>query len=377
MNCEYQNECGGCCLRHLTIEEYQQYKENKVKDILNKGLQVSDYEWEKPCFLPDGTRRRAALAFAYRKGKLDFGFNSEQSAVIVNCEKCLMLTPMINAILPSLRVFVQNMCELMPVQKRKNAKTTDKLATGDILILEADNGLDVVLEADIELSLDQRIEIFDYVSKCDEIIRFSHRRKHTQEAEPIIEKLKPLVKMGGYDVFISSGTFLQASKAGENALTSAVMRYVGETVGKAVDLFCGVGTFSYPLARVGNVVKAYDSSESLLNGFKMSVNRQMLHNVGVFKRNLFKDPLEADVLAKFDVVVIDPPRAGAAVQAQELAKVINNSCLKKVVYISCNPHSFVNDANVLIKAGYHLEKIQLIDQFVYSNHSELAALFTK
>ena len=154
--------------------------------------------------------------------------------------------------------------------------------------------------------------------------------------------------------------------------------YLGDTRGKIADLFCGIGTFSYPLAVMPeNKIVAADESESLLKGFQHSVNRQMLHNIEIVQRNLFKYPFSGQELKGFTAVVFDPPRAGAAAQVKELASLEESDKPKKIIAISCNPHSFVNDANVLIEGGYCLREVTMVDQFVYSNHSELAALFTK
>lgn len=379
MGCAYQESCGGCVMRHLELDEYQKAKEQKVLQILKSGLCVSDFTWEKPIFLPDGTRRRASFAFAFKKNMLLLGFNALKSKEITDCHQCMMLVPEINAILQPLRGFLQNFCRIKITEKGKGRKITQRsLTAGDVQVLKADNGLDVVLEGDQELSLDHRMEIFDFVNSHAEIIRFSYRNTKLEQAEPIIEKTKPIIEIGGYDVYVAPGMFLQASKAGEKTLVDTVLRYLGETKGFIADLFCGIGTFTYPLAARGNKVAAYDVNEDLLNGFRTSVHKQMLHQVEIFKQNLFKYPLEADQLKNFDVVVFDPPRAGAAAQVRQIAQINpEENRIKKIIAVSCNPHSFVNDANVLISAGYKLEKVVLVDQFVYSNHSELAALFTK
>ena len=244
--------------------------------------------------------------------------------------------------------------------------------------MEADNGLDVVLEADCALALDYRMAIFDYVNNEPDIIRFSFRRKAEEQAEQVVEKLKPVIKIAGFDIYIAAGTFLQASKGGQDALTSLVLKYIGGAKGKIADLFCGIGTFSYPLAaNKENKITASDLSEPLLQGFKASLNAHMLNNVEIEKRNLFKYPFTASELKGFQAVVFDPPRAGAAAQAAELAKTEQADKPAIVVAVSCNPHSFVNDANVLIAGGYELKEVTMVDQFVYSNHTELAALFTK
>lgn len=379
MGCIYQQSCGGCSFRDKTPEEYQTFKEQKVKGILNAGLKEHTYHWNKPVFLPDGTRRRAALAFSYGKNELLLGFNENKSNRIVNCEQCLMLTPKINAVLPSLRKFLAEFCAIKASRKLKGKKiVVSSVNKGDVLILEADNGLDVVLEADGELTLDHRMAIFEYVNAAADIIRFSFRRKTEEQAEPVVEKLKPVIKIAGFDIYIAAGTFLQASKAGQDALISPVLKYIGATGGKIADLFCGIGTFSYPLAvNKENKITAADLNEPLLNGFKASLNANILHNVEIVKRNLFKYPFTAAELKGFKAVVFDPPRAGAAAQVAELAKMEQSDKPEKAVAVSCNPHSFVNDANILIAGGYKLEEVTMVDQFVYSNHAELVALFTK
>lgn len=379
MGCLYQPNCGGCCFRDKTQEEYRALKEQKVKAILSAGLKEQSYIWNRPVFLPDGTRRRAALAFMQTKGGLVLGFNENKSSQITDCKQCLMLTPKINAALPSLRKFLAEFCAIKVTQKSKGKKLlTSSVNKGDVLILEADNGLDVVLEADCELALDYRMAIFDYVNNEPDIIRFSFRRKAEEQAEPVVEKLKPVIKIAGFDIYIAAGTFLQASKGGQDALTSLVLKYIGGAKGKIADLFCGIGTFSYPLAaNKENKIVASDLSEPLLQGFKASLNANMLNNVEIEKRNLFKYPFTASELKGFQAVVFDPPRAGAAAQTVELAKTEQADKPAIVVAVSCNPHSFVNDANVLIAGGYELKEVTMVDQFVYSNHTELAALFTK
>ena len=378
MDCKYFEKCGGCCFRDLDEKQYQELKINKLKNILNAGLDVSDYTLEESVFIGDATRRRASFTFEYKKSKLLFGFNENRSNNIVDCECCPMLTEKLNCSLSKIRRFLNNFCQIKTIKKGKGKKISESsICKGDLLILEAQNGIDIVLETTEDLELAHRMEIFDFVNSNDEIIRFSCRKNSFSEAEPIVEKLKPIIKIGGYDVYVAAGTFLQASAQGEEALVNLVGKYLGDLKGKIADLFCGIGTFSYPLARSGeNKIVAIDVNKSLLDGFRSSVNKQMLHNVEILERNLFKYPLEAEELSDFDAVIFDPPRAGAEAVVKELAKADKTKRLKKIVAVSCNPHSFVNDAKVLLAAGYKLKSITMVDQFVYSNHLELVALFT-
>ena len=237
---------------------------------------------------------------------------------------------------------------------------------------------DIVLESLADLKVGHRMEIADFVNANDAVIRFSYRQNAFSPIEPIAAKLKPIIKIGKYEVEVAPGTFLQASKQGEEVLIGKVKEYVGNTAGKIADLFCGIGTFSYPLAENSqNKIVAADVNKALLKGFKNSVYHNMIHNVEIIEKNLFKYPFTADELAEFEVVVLDPPRAGASAQVKELAAADELKKPKKVVMVSCNPHSFVNDANVLLDGGYKMDKAVMVDQFVYSKHTEMVALFTK
>ena len=219
--------------------------------------------------------------------------------------------------------------------------------------------------------------IFEWVQSEDKVIRISHRRKNFAPSEPLIEKTKPQIQISGYNIYIPAGTFLQASDAGEKALINLVLKYLGDTRGKIADLFCGVGTFTYPLAALkDNKIISVDSSHDLLDGFRKSVNANMLSNVEIIERNLFKYPLEGNELCGFSAIIFDPPRAGAIAQVQAIANLNSKDLPAKIIAVSCNPHSFIKDAEILLSVGYEISEITLVDQFAYSNHSELVALFT-
>ena len=123
-------------------------------------------------------------------------------------------------------------------------------------------------------------------------------------------------------------------------------------------------------------VLSIDSSGVSLKGLEKAIAVNQIHNVKIVNKNLFKYPLDKDELKGLEALVIDPPRAGAHEQCRQIAQMDNKDKPKKIVFVSCNPSTFVYDANTLIQGNYKLEKITLVDQFVYSNHMELIALFT-
>ena len=106
-----------------------------------------------------------------------------------------------------------------------------------------------------------------------------------------------------------------------------------------------------------------------------SINTNQIPNIEIVSRNLFKYPMDVNELKGANAVVFDPPRAGAAAQVQMLSAIPPVERPQKIIAVSCHPATFVNDAEVLLRGGYRLQDITLVDQFIYSNHSELVALF--
>lgn len=377
MTCPYAEICGGCQSRGMSEEQYRENKTAVFRRILS-GIKAN-FAFGEPVFVADGTRRRAAMAFRRRKGKVTLGFNEAASGNVVDCETCALLTPKLNAALPDVRRLLSEVCALPFTERKKGKKARPVfLESGDVWLCEADNGIDIVLEFDRALELSHRMAVFELAQQYDSIIRISHRCRPDAEAELIIEKNAPYIKISDTFVYIPAGTFLQPSREGEQALVALVLKYLGATSGRIADLFCGVGTFSYPLAaNPNNRVLAVDSSERLLDGFRRTVNKNMIPNIEIVAKNLFKYPLDAAELKGINAVVFDPPRAGAAAQTAQLAALPDSERPEKIIAVSCNPGTFVNDANTLVSAGYKLVEVTMVDQFVYSNHSELVALFTK
>lgn len=376
MNCIYQEICGGCPLRQMSASQYRQHKTERFSRLA-AAIQQPNIKLGSPVFIADGLRRRAELTFAYSKGKILLGFNSQQSHNLIDIERCLSLTPKINHNLTAIRDFLQNFCSIKTTQKQKTKLITSSVNSGEIWITEAENGLDILLETDISLSLDHRMEISDFAVRNPDIIRVSHGHKNSN-IETVVEKSRPCIDISGQKIFIPAGTFLQASSAGQQALINLVLKYIGSSTGNIADLFCGIGTFSFPLAaNIKNKITAVDSSPELLSAFKQSINYLTVANINILQKNLFKYPLDTRELPQFDIIIFDPPRAGAAAQVKQIVALNEADKPQKIVAISCNPHTFINDANTLIQGGYKLLEMTMVDQFVYANHFELVALFEK
>ncbi|MGB4825783.1 MAG: class I SAM-dependent RNA methyltransferase, partial [Paracoccaceae bacterium] len=142
---------------------------------------------------------------------------------------------------------------------------------------------------------------------------------------------------------------------------------------RLADLFAGIGTFALPLAE-GAQVLAVEGDAGMASALDKAARGAIgLRRVTVERRDLFRRPLEPDELRGLTGVVIDPPRAGAEAQAGRLAA----STVQVIAMVSCNPASFARDARILTAGGYNLDWVQVVDQFRWSHHVEMAARFSR
>jgi 23S rRNA (uracil1939-C5)-methyltransferase len=182
--------------------------------------------------------------------------------------------------------------------------------------------------------------------------------------------LEALVKLGGSRTGEVSLTVTR-SLSGPDVMVQGG-KELDRSARKITDLFAGVGTFALPLAERAEV-HAVEGDAAMIaaldKGFR---NAEGLKRVTSETRDLFRRPLEPDELKGVEAVVIDPPRAGAEAQTAVLAK----SGVPVIAAVSCNPVTFARDAKTLIRAGYSLDWVQVVDQFRWSSHVELVARFS-
>ena len=172
--------------------------------------------------------------------------------------------------------------------------------------------------------------------------------------------------MGAATVALPPAGFLQATTEGEAALSQLVLAACARAKYVA-DLFCGVGPFALRLAERVRVFAA-DDDEAALAAFKNAAAKTSgLKPVETEARDLFRAPLVASELRRFEAIVFDPPRQGAQAQARELA----SSGVPTIVAVSCNPATFARDASELVRGGYRLVDVTPVDQFRYSPHVEV------
>lgn len=353
--CPHFFACGGCALQHWAHEPYLAWKVERLRGTLARERLETEF---LPAFgAAPATRRRVALHA--RKGSRDvarLGYKIRKSWDLVDIEVCPISDPKIQAAIPQLKRLAAPLFE--------HAKSAPTLH-----VTLSDTGLDIDISG-VErksggLSADARMILAERAAEAD----FA---RVTIDGEVAYGARTPQVRLGPAVVRLPPGAFLQATPCAEAAMAA----FVAEAAAGAhriADLYCGVGTFTFRLAEIAPVYAA-DFAPGAVQALNAALaTAPGLKGVTAEARDLVRRPVLAEELKKVDVAVFDPPRAGAAEQTAELAR----SNVARVVAVSCNPATFVRDARKLVDAGFALERLMPVDQFLWSAHIELAAVFSR
>lgn len=166
---------------------------------------------------------------------------------------------------------------------------------------------------------------------------------------------------------------MQATSPSQDKLIEFVVENLKNSK-KVADLYAGCGTFSFPLVKTAKYIGAYEGSEAMVSAIYSASTKNGLDNkINATERDLFKKPLSEKELNNFDAVVINPPRNGALPQIKNISK----SNINKVVMVSCNPETFKRDSKNLLQNSFKISSLQPVDQFLYSQHMEIAACFVR
>lgn len=343
--CAHARACGGCLMQHVSDPFVANWKEGIVKGALaGQGL---DAPFRPIITSPPRTRRRATIAARKTKGGVLMGFHTRASDTIVPVPGCQLLHPDLIASFPALEMLV----------KMGGSRTVEVQLTVTRSLAGADVSVTGGKPLDAQMQMDMA-----RLCEANKIARL------TWNGETVALRAAPVQRFGRALVAPPPGAFLQATAEGESALLQAVSLAIGPAK-KIVDLFAGSGTFSIPLAERAEVHAVEGEAPMIAALDKGARNADGLKRLTTEARDLFRRPLEPDEFKGVDAVIIDPPRAGAEAQVAALAL----ARVPVIAYVSCNPATFARDAKVLIAAGYRLDWVQVVDQFRWSSHVELAA----
>jgi len=342
--CRHFPECGGCQLQHADDEAYRGYLKSRVEMAL--AQHELSTEIREPHLSPPRSRRRATLrALKVVQGAV-IGFNAAKSHQVIDMRECHILRPELFSLVAPLREVLGGLL--------KPKRTTE------VQLTLVDKGADVLLKGAESEGL-RALEVLTDFATGNRLARLSVDQglgpETTYEPQPAT------VTLSGIPVAFPTGSFLQATEDGEKALIECVREAIGSSSNIA-DLFAGLGTFALATRAVFAAEASRDAAAALKRAAPV---------MAVEHRDLYRRPLDANDLSRFDGVVLDPPRAGAAEQVAQLA----SSTVERIAYVSCNPATFARDARTLVDGGYRLNWIRPVGQFRWSTHVELAAAFIR
>lgn len=354
--CPFFGPCGGCSLQHLEDEAYGSWKTGLLRQALER--RALEPEQLRPLVrVPPGRRRRAVLsALCTAKGLL-LGYHERESHRLVDIDACLLLTPELTDLLAALRDLLLSL-----LSEKEEARVS---------ALASESGLDLLIESRHRLDMRDRERLAAFAETAD-LARLSWAEGR-DSAEPVSLRRDPVLSFGGVAVVPPPGGFVQPTAVGEQALVERVLAAVPAGAETAADLFAGCGTFTFPLAENLQVYAAEGEAAALQSLSAAARRSDRAGRIRAEVRDLARAPVLAEELSGGDVVVFDPPRAGAREQVHALAE----SDVPLVIAVSCNPTTFARDARSLVDGGYRLTEVTPVDQFPWSGHLELVAVFER
>lgn len=351
--CPHFGVCGGCALQHVDAETYGHWLQDRIDQALRQhGLSCEILD---PHVSPPASRRRAAFQARFEGGTWVVGYSKPRSHDIIDLEACPVLKP--------------QLFELLNPIKNLLKELLDRRYSARLELSWTVTGADLLIEAPLDAGEAGVRQTLSEFAEAHRLCRLALKADDGL-VDVIVQRRLPFIRLGDVPVIMPVGAFLQATDDGEKALVDAVMRAVGPDAKRVLDLFSGLGTFSFPLSARANV-HAVEGWRDALDAMVQAGATQK--GISVEHRDLFRRPMTAKELSDFDAVVFDPPRAGAKAQAPLLAQ----SGVKHVVAVSCNPNTFARDAEELVNGDFTLKWVQPIGQFLWSKEVELVALFQR
>ncbi|SBM12078.1 23S rRNA (uracil(1939)-C(5))-methyltransferase RlmD [Klebsiella oxytoca] len=349
--CPHFGICGGCQQQHASVELQQQSKRAALARLMKR--EVDDIIAASPW----GYRRRARLSLNYqpKTQQLQIGFRKANSSEIVDVVQCPVLVPTLGALLPAVRECLSGLQSLRQL--------------GHVELVQADNGPLMVLRHTAALPAADK----------EKLERFSQSHGLSLYLAPqseILEQIRgeaPWYTSDGLRLVFSPRDFIQVNDGVNQFMVHTALEWLDiQPQDRVLDLFCGMGNFTLPLAKRAAQVVGVEGVPALVAKGQENAALNALHNVTFFHENLEED-VTRQAWAKhgFDKVLLDPARAGAAGVMLHIIKLAP----RRVVYVSCNPATLARDSDVLLQAGYTIQRLAMLDMFPHTGHLESMVLF--
>ncbi|GLP96874.1 23S rRNA (uracil(1939)-C(5))-methyltransferase RlmD [Paraferrimonas sedimenticola] len=366
--CPHYAQCGGCDLQHLAIEQQRQAKAASLQSLIAK-YSKQPLPTLQPAITADqwGYRRRTRLSLKPKpSGGFAFGFRAKASDKIIDIQECPILEPQLAKCLSELRQTLSAM---------RNIK-----AIGHIELIQA--GEQSILLLRLLKSLNSKdMNSWQALAQSQGLRLLARDNQGQHQALDggelnfayAVQAAKEEPKL---DIGFQPDAFIQVNDQINQQMVAQAVEWLAPSPNERIlDLFCGVGNFSLPIAAQqpkAEVIAVEGVKEMVAQG-RDNAKSAALDNLTFYHEDLSDFELRRPWLEPCDKLLLDPARAGAAEVLTQLAKLQPNT----VVYVSCNPASLARDSQILLEQGYQLKKLKLVDMFPQTHHLESIALFRK
>jgi 23S rRNA (uracil1939-C5)-methyltransferase len=364
--CPHYGTCGGCALQHLAPAAQLAFKQAQLLENLARLGGVEPGRAIEPLTGPIwGYRRRARLGVKHvaRKGRVLVGFRERSAPFVADLHECRVLAPPADRLIDPLAALVGELSIAARVPQVEVAVAGTECA----LVLRV---LDPPTAADLE-----RLRTFEHAQG----VRVYLQPGGPASVAPLTPNPEPLrYELGDFGLVIEfePTDFIQVNATLNEAMVGrAVEMLEPEPSSHVLDLFCGLGNFSLPLARSAGEVVGVDGDAGLVARAARNARSQGVANAGFHAADLANPAAwSAWAARRYDRVLLDPPRAGA----REVLPVVGGCGAARVVYISCHPGSLARDAGILVRDhGFRLVAAGVMDMFPHTTHVEAMAVFDR
>ncbi|WP_051298404.1 23S rRNA (uracil(1939)-C(5))-methyltransferase RlmD [Marinobacterium litorale] len=363
--CQYYGRCGGCQLQHLESDAQIRYKQAQVLEQLQRfaGIQPQSIE---PALHGDSLsyRRTARIGINQRgDGEVIIGFRQSGTHRLQDIESCPVLLTPINQLIGRLRQVLSDCGKIKHL-------THAEVSWGD------DSGI-LCLRITRRLMPDLQQSLLALTAELGFQLVIEDNDGHYHLLDPNPHTPTYTLKAQTIELEFEAGDFLQVNPAMNAAMVERAVEWLSPSPSdRVLDLFCGLGNFTLPLARHAASVIGVEGSETMVNRARSNAARNGITNVELFRSDLSADIRETGWYHQgqregFDLILLDPPRTGAAEAIDHLV----HYQARRILYIACDPGALVRDAKALQSAGYHLTRFCIVDMFPHTAHVESMALF--
>ena len=366
--CEAFGRCGGCSLQHITPETQRAIKAQTLRDNLERIGRVEPRTWLEPMTGPLWNyRRRARLAVknVHAKGRALVGFRERHAPFIADMNRCEVLAQPVDGLIAPLSELVSSLSIRARLPQIEVAVADNAVA---LVFRVLDPPSDDDQEKLREFAVQHSLRIYLQPGGLDSIEIF-HPPDETTPLHYVLQEFDVRIEFEPVDFVQING------EVNERMVHFAVEQLQVGMDDRVLDLFCGIGNFSLPLARRASTVLGVEGDATLVARAAHNAQVNSITNAEFRVADLNKvDGTEAWIKSGWDRVLLDPARSGAA----EVITRMHLFAPERIVYVSCHPGTLARDAETLVhEQGYKLEAAGIIDMFPHTAHVESIAIFTK